>query len=146
MLNRNIKITFRLNRSENEKFKARVKKSGLNQEAYLRHLINDLIPTDAPPPDYFSMMKELRYIGTNLNQIAQKAHILNVLDVKRYDENSALLKKAVVDITNAVMLPRKIERKSTGPPQSHEALWGEEQPRSDEPFAACGESDKRRVL
>ena len=57
------------------------------------------------------MMKELHHIGTNLNQIAQKAHILNVLDIKRYDENAALLKKAVVDITNAVMLPRKIERK-----------------------------------
>ena len=111
MLNRNIKITFRLNISENEKFKARVKKSGLNQEAYLRHLINGVVPTDAPPPDYFAMMKELRDIGTNLNQIAQKAHILNVLDVKRYDENAALLKKAVVDITNAVMLPRKMERK-----------------------------------
>lgn len=111
MLNRNIKITFRLNISENEKFKTRVKKSGLNQEAYLRHLINDVVPTDAPPPDYFAMMKELRYIGTNLNQIAQKAHILNVLDVKRYDENAALLKKVVVDITNAVMLPRKMERK-----------------------------------
>jgi hypothetical protein len=111
MLNRNIKITFRLNISENKQFKARVKKSGLNQEAYLRHLINGLVPTDAPPPDYFTMMKELHYIGTNLNQIAQKAHILNVLDVKRYDENTALLKKAVVDITNAVMLPRKIERK-----------------------------------
>jgi len=48
----------------------------------------------------------------NLNQIAQKAHTLNALDVKRYDENAAMLKTAVVEITNAVMLPRKIERKT----------------------------------
>jgi len=109
MLNRNIKITFRLNRTENDRFKTQVKKSGLSQEAYIRHIINGLIPTDAPPPDYYSMMRELHAIGTNLNQIAQKAHVLNVLDVKRYDDNVAALNKAVVDITNAVMLPRKIE-------------------------------------
>lgn len=111
MQNRAIEIKCRLTQKESDFLNKRVKKSGLSRESYLRHLINGLIPTDAPPPDYFTMMKELRYIGTNLNQIAQKAHILNVLDVKRYDENTALLKKAVVDITNAVMLPRKMERK-----------------------------------
>jgi len=111
MLKRNIKITFRLNKSENEYFKKRVRKSGLSQEAYIRNLINGLIPTDAPQSDYFAMMKELHYIGVNLNQIAQKAHTLNVIDVKKYDENISMLNAAVVNITNAVMLPRKIERK-----------------------------------
>lgn len=109
MLKRNIKITFRLNRTENERFKKRVKKSGLSQEAYIRHLLDDLVPTDVPPPDYYTMMRTLHGIGNNLNQIAQKANVLNVIDVKRYDENTAALDKAIVDITNAVMLPRKIE-------------------------------------
>jgi len=109
MLKRNIKITFRLDKSENEHFKKRVKKSGLSQESYIRHLINGLIPTEKPPPDYYAMMKQLYHIGTNLNQISQKAHVLNVIDTKRYDEAVALHNKAVVDIVNAVMLPRKIE-------------------------------------
>jgi hypothetical protein len=107
MLNRNIKITFRLNRAENERFKKQVKKSGLSQEAYIRHLIDGLVPTDAPPPDYYSMMRELHAIGTNLNQIARKANALNAIDAARYDESVAALNKAVVKITNAVMLPRK---------------------------------------
>ena len=109
MLKRNVKITFRLDKSENEYFKKRVKKSGLSQEAYVRHLINGYIPTEKPPPDYYAMMKQLYYIGVNLNQISQKAHALNVLDTKRYDEAVTLHNKAVVDIVNAVMLPRKIE-------------------------------------
>jgi hypothetical protein len=88
-----------------------VKRSGLSREAYLRHLINGLVPTDAPPPDYHAMMKELRHIGNNLNQIAQKAHALNVVDAKRHDETVAALNKVIVEIVNAVMLPRKIERK-----------------------------------
>jgi len=109
MRKRNIQIITRLDKDEHGRFQKRVKKSGLSQEAYIRHLINGLVPTDLPPPDYYSMMRELHAIGTNLNQIAQKAHVLNVLDVKRYDDNITALNKAVVNITNAVMLPRKIE-------------------------------------
>jgi len=109
MRKRNIRIQFWLDRKETESLNKMVKRSGLSREVYLRHIINGLVPTDAPPPDYYSMMRELHSIGTNLNQIAQKAHVLNVLDLKRYDDNVAALNKAVVEITNAVMLPRKIE-------------------------------------
>lgn len=109
MNNRTIEIKVRLNRKESDALNKRVRKSKLSREAYLRHLINGLIPTDAPPPDFYSMMRELHSIGVNLNQIAQKAHVLNALDVKRYDDNTAALNRAVVNITNAVMLPRKME-------------------------------------
>ena len=102
----------RLDKKEVDALNKRVIKSGLSREAYLRHLVNNLVPTDTPPPDYHSMMREIRAIGTNLNQVAQKAHVLNVVDVKRYDESVTALNKAVVEITNAVMLPRKIERKT----------------------------------
>ena len=98
-----------MNRAENDRFKKLVKKSGLSQEGYIRHIINGLIPTEAPPPDYYTMMRQLHGMATNLNQVAQKANVLNVIDVKRYDENVAKLNKAIVEITNAVMLPRKIE-------------------------------------
>jgi len=111
MNNRNIEIKLRLNRKEADMLNKRVKKSGLSRESYLRCLISGYVPTEAPPPDYFAMMKQLHYIGVTLNQVAKKAHTLNVLDVKRYDDNIAMLNKAVVEITNAVMLPRKMERK-----------------------------------
>ena len=110
MRNRNIRYQLWLNENEAERFNGLVNRSGLPREVYLRQIINGLMPTDAPPPDYFAMMKELHYIGVNLNQIARKAHALNVLDVGRYDENVAMHNKAVMEITNAVMLPRKIVR------------------------------------
>ena len=65
--------------------------------------------------NFIAMMKELHYIGVTLNQISQKAHVLNVIDTKRFDEAVALLNKAVVDIVNAVMLPRKMERSEAQP-------------------------------
>ena len=108
MRKRNIAILFRLNRKEAEALDKRVKKSGLNREAYLRQLINGLVPRNAPPPDYYSMMRELHQIGNNLNQIAQKAHVLNVIDVQRYDREVRKFRQAVEQITEAVVLPEKI--------------------------------------
>lgn len=109
MRKRNIHIQFWLDKGEAQSFDKKVKRSGLSREAYLRHLVNGVVPNDAPPPDYYSMMRELHSIGNNLNQIAQKAHILNVLDVQRYDDNVRLFERAVKTITNAVLLPRPSE-------------------------------------
>jgi len=109
MRKRNIQIIVRLDKDEQQRLRKLVKKSGLSQEVYIRHLIDGVVPNDMPPPDYFSMMKELHGIGNNLNQIVQKAHILNVVDVRRYDENMRLFNQAVKTITNAVILPRRNE-------------------------------------
>lgn len=110
MRKRNVAVLFRLNRKEAESLDKKVKKSGLSREAYLRHLIQGVVPRDAPPPDYYSMMRELHKIGNNLNQIAQKAHVLHVVDVQRYDREVRKFEEAVRRITEAVILPEKMER------------------------------------
>jgi len=109
MRNGNVLIQFWIPESERDVFDRCVKKSGLSRSAYLRHLIKNLVPTDQPPPDYFSMARTLNAIGNNLNQVAQKAHALNVIDVQWYEENVTALDRAIIEITNAVMHPRKIE-------------------------------------
>ena len=109
MSKRNIEIKVRLNRKEAEVLEKRVKKSRLSREAYLRHLIDGSIPRDAPPPDYYAMMRELYHIGNSLNQIAQKAHVLNVVDVQRYDTATRQLEAAIQKITEAVILPQPME-------------------------------------
>lgn len=143
MSKRNIEIKVRLNRREAEALNKRVKKSRLSREAYLRHLISGVVPQDAPPADYFDFMRELYSVGNNLNQIAQKAHVLGVLDERRYDEEVRKFDQLVRDITKAVILPRAMDM--VGPPRS--LLRGEkEHPRSGKPFDACGKSDKRSAV
>ena len=105
MNHRNIEIKVRLNRKEAEALNRKVKKSRISREAYLRHLINGVVPQDAPPPEYFDFMRELHRVGNNLNQIAQKAH---VLDAPRYDAAVRQFEKVVRDITEAVILPRQM--------------------------------------
>lgn len=108
MNHRNIEIKVRLNRKEAEALNKKVKKSRISREAYLRHLINEVVPQDAPPPEYFDFMRELHRVGNNLNQIAQKAHVLNVIDAPRYDAAVRQFEKVVRDITEAVILPRQM--------------------------------------
>ncbi len=105
MRSRNIDISLRLNEKEADKLNRLVKRSGLSREAYLRQLINGLVPRDAPPPDYYAMMKELHAVGRNLNQIAQKAHALGVIDVVRYDKAVSEYEEAIRHILKAVILP-----------------------------------------
>ena len=109
MRKRNISVITRLNKKEQQHLKAMVKRFWFISRSYIRHLINGVIPNDAPSPDYFSMMKELHAIGNNLNQIAQKAHVLNVIDVQRYDQEVWKFNEAVRKITEAVILPEKNE-------------------------------------
>lgn len=108
MRKRNIQVITRLNKVEHQHLKKLVKKSGLSQEAYLRHLINGVVPMETPPLDYFEMMKELHAIGNNLNQIAAKANRLNVIDVQQYDKNIKDLENSILTITNAVVSPKKM--------------------------------------
>lgn len=109
MRKRNVHIQFWLNRKEAESLDKKVRRSGLSREAYLRHLIDGVVPQDAPPPDYYSMMRELHGIANNLNQIAQKAHTLNVVDVQRYDSYTRQLENTIRQITEAVILPKPME-------------------------------------
>ena len=93
MRKRNVAILFRLNRKEAEALDKKVKKSGLSREAYLRHLISGVV-------------------GNNLNQIAQKAHTLNVVDVQRYDRDMRMFEDTIKKITEAVILPEPMKEET----------------------------------
>ena len=110
MNNRTIEIKVRLNQKEADTLNERVKKSCLSREAYLRQLINGLVPQDAPPTDYYTMMKEFYRIGNNLNQIARKAQSLDMIDVPLYKKTVGEFKTAVKQITEAVVIPRQLGR------------------------------------
>lgn len=109
MRKRDNHVQVRLTAKEIQHLKKLVKKSGLSQEAYLRHLIAGLVPQETPPPDYYAMMRELHRIGINLNQIAREAHMLGFVEAGRYEENAKDVQQAIIDISGAVLLPRKME-------------------------------------
>ena len=72
MRKRNCRVQVRLDNKEYQAFMKRVKKTGLSQEVYLRHLISGLVPQEAPPSEYFDFMKELYRVGNNLTKSHRK--------------------------------------------------------------------------
>ena len=75
-------------------------------EAQKKQLEKPTEPKELPPPDFYPMMRQLYYCGNNLNQIAKKAHTLNVIDVQHYDEVVNLFRQTVQEISNAVISPQ----------------------------------------
>lgn len=107
MRKRNNRVSVRFTDEELDHFKKLVERTGLSAEEYLRQIIKGVVPRDSPPADYYKMMRQLYHVGNTLNQIAQKAHVLNVMDVQRYDKAVAEFEHAVRNITAAVILPEE---------------------------------------
>ena len=59
MRNRNIHIQVWLSPNKAEALDRNVKRTKLSRSAYIRQLITGFIPREAPPLDYYAMMREL---------------------------------------------------------------------------------------
>ena len=114
MRQRNNRVQIRMNDKEYDKFTKLVIKSGVTKETYIRHLINGVVPNNKQPPDYYKMMKSIYAVATNLNQIAKKAHLLNIIDVKRYDENTKAINNLILEISKTIIAPQKYSNSPFG--------------------------------
>lgn len=93
----------RFSDSEFQKICKRAKACGLTKSAYVRQLIIGYEPRESPPADYFSMTKELKAIGNNLNQLAFVANATGLIDEAAYHENIIVLRDALRRIEKAVV-------------------------------------------
>ena len=107
MRKRNIRVQVWMNRNEKTKLQTNAKKSGMNQETYIRTLITGYVPREQPPVDYHSFIRELRAIRNNLNQIAVHAHTTGHLDKAVFQYEANRLRATVLDIQKAVTLPER---------------------------------------
>lgn len=108
MRKRNFRVQVRLSEREYKKFLGKVKHSGLSREAYLRHLINGVVPQEIPPPDYYAFMERLYQVGNLLEQISRQAQVQGAVDTAPYEEAVGQFDQLVEDITTAVILPRRM--------------------------------------
>lgn len=109
MKKRTVLINFRATKDEAAALTERAKGCGYSRETYIRSVLNGRVPRPMPTLDYHAIMQELHGIGNNMNQIAQKAHILNVVDAGRYDTAFRSLIDLLLKIEEAVKLPDKME-------------------------------------
>lgn len=106
MRTRNKQIHIYLTEEEYNNLTAKVKKTNLSREAYIRAVLADTVPVELPPIDYTSLLKELNRVGSNINQLAAKAHSLGLLNYKEFRTEADKI-DYVVDTMLASLRPQK---------------------------------------
>lgn len=102
MITRRNKIDLRLSDRELERLNRDVKKAGMSREAYLRQLIKKIQPKELPSADYTDILKNLRQIGNNMNQIAVKANATGVIDAAEYWKTVRWLEREIGRIMEVI--------------------------------------------
>lgn len=83
MRERDIKKNFYFNEKENERFKKDALKSNLSESSYLRSLITNYQPKDAPSDTILlSIIAELKSVGKTVNEIARTANRFDFINTK----------------------------------------------------------------
>ncbi|MCL2605710.1 MAG: MobC family plasmid mobilization relaxosome protein [Coriobacteriia bacterium] len=133
---RSEQVNLRLNQKEIRRLDVLARRCNLTRSAYLRHLINGMVPKEAPPTDYYRMMREIHAIGNNLNQLVHRVHCTGELDVVRIEAAIRELRQSIQVITKEIIEPAKhqnvilsgasaAEESSGGDPGFKESLFGE---------------------
>ena len=111
-------VKTRMTDEEYADFTGRLAAYEISQSEFIRQAIRKAtirpIVTVSPVNDGLlaalsKLTAEYGKIGGNLNQIAQKAHVLGVIDERRYEEETRKFDQLIRDITRAVILPKPME-------------------------------------
>lgn len=96
MRKRNCRVEIYFTKTELEALTKKVRKAGLSREGYCRRILNGAVVKEAPPADVPMLIREVRRVGYNIDQILKIANVRGLLDVpqlrKALDENRAVEK------------------------------------------------------
>lgn len=109
MRKRQIKKQIWLNREEATLLKKKAKKVGFKESELIRQLITGFEPKEKPDDRFYDVMKEMRVIGNNLNQIARKANSLNFIDYSSYKKEAENWNKFMIRVKKEFLLPKENE-------------------------------------
>lgn len=90
---RNKRLQLRLTEKEWAQLQKKCSRCHLKPQAYILKLISEILPREFPPMEYFEILRNLRQINLNMNQIAVKANASGIVDVKAYWENVGRLQE-----------------------------------------------------
>ncbi len=91
MRSRNHRIVFYLNDTELDSLERKVKRSGLSREGFIRKAVKDVQIKEAPPAELPQFIREIRRVGSNIDQILMIANARGLLDVPQ-------LRKVISDL------------------------------------------------
>ena len=95
-MKRTLEMKIRFTRGELDDLTKKSRKAGLSREGYCRRILNGAEVKEAPSADVPMLIREVRRVGYNIDQILKLANAKGLLDVpqlrKALDENQAVEK------------------------------------------------------
>ena len=109
MRTRSIKKQFWLNEQENETLSLNSMKAGMTESDYLRYIILGYTIKEKPDDRFYEMMKQMRSVAHNLNQLTVKAHSLGFIDELSLNKQKELWIKFMDEIKEEFLINKKGE-------------------------------------
>lgn len=103
------RVEVAMNDVEYEKFLSKVNECGLTKQKYLLMLISNRIPQPRPSSDFLEVIKQLRKIGNNINQLAVIANKNGSIDIMKFKKAMEDLNHEIVEIRKEVYLPKEVQ-------------------------------------
>lgn len=104
---RTIKKQFWINQSEAKELHRKAERACLTEAALLRLLIKGYEPREKPDERFFEMMKEMRRMGNNLNQLLVHAHKFGIADTTAIKRELEDWRAFQCNVEEKFLLPEK---------------------------------------
>jgi len=105
MRKRNCRVEVYFTKNELDALTKKFRKAGLSREGYCRRILNGAEVKENPPADVPMLIREVRRVGYNIDQILKLANAKGLLDVPRLrkalDDNRAVEKLIADTYTTA---------------------------------------------
>ena len=99
-MKRTLEMKIRFTRGELDALTKKARKSGFSREGFSRRILNGAEVKEAPPAELPLLIREVRRVGYNIDQLLKRANSIGLLDVpqlrKALEDNRAV-EKLIVD-------------------------------------------------
>ncbi len=109
MRNRTIKKQFWINEKEEKLLKEKSKKANISEANFLRNCINGFQVKEKPDENFYQVLKDLRGIAVNINQLARSSNSYGYYDKEQYNSNIKKISDFIVDIQEMYLTPARKE-------------------------------------
>jgi hypothetical protein len=93
-------VLIRLTDNEKNHLQRQAANAGLKMEPFIRKLIMGVDITPRPPDNIVNLIREVNYIGNNINQIAKKVNSENSVNQSQLEEIMRLLGEIYREVKN----------------------------------------------
>ena len=98
--NRTVSILFRVTPNECKVIRAKAKKSGLSMSEFIRRSLNGQKITTAPPVDFYTLLWQIKRIGSNLDQLLRKLNTYGIaysIELEKCEDDIKEMKRLLIE-------------------------------------------------